>query len=111
MDLASIIGLIACLVIVIFGILYGQDGLSVLLDFYDPPSIFITFGGAFCCMLLMSPSLREYIKSLKSFGLILKVVPSNEEETIRTIIELSNVARKEGLLALEEAANDIDDDF
>jgi chemotaxis protein MotA len=111
LDLASIIGLIACLVIVIFGILYGQDGLSVLLDFYDPPSIFITFGGAFCCMLLMSPSLREYIKSLKSFGLILKVVPSNEEETIRTIIELSNVARKEGLLALEEAANDIDDDF
>jgi chemotaxis protein MotA len=30
---------------------------------------------------------------------------------IRNIINLSNVARKEGLLALEEAANNIEDDF
>jgi chemotaxis protein MotA len=97
--------------VVIFGILSGQDSISVLLNFYDPPSIFITFGGALCCVLLMAPSLKGYLNNLKSFGLILKVIPSNEEGTIRTIIELSNVARKEGLLALEEAANGIDDEF
>jgi chemotaxis protein MotA len=97
--------------VVIFGILSGQDSITVLLNFYDPPSIFITFGGALCCVLLMAPSLKGYLNNLKSFGLILKVIPSNEEATIRTIIELSNVARKEGLLALEEAANGIDDEF
>ena len=48
---------------------------------------------------------------LKSFTLILKVQPTNEEETIKQIISLSNIARKEGLLALEEAANNIDDEF
>jgi chemotaxis protein MotA len=35
----------------------------------------------------------------------------SEAETIKTIIDLSNVARKEGLLALEEAANGVEDQF
>jgi chemotaxis protein MotA len=111
LDLASLLGLIFCLAVVIFGILYGQDGLSVLLNFYDPPSILITLGGAFFCVLIMSSSLKGFLNNLKSFSLIMKVIPSNEENTIRNIIELSNVARKEGLLALEEAANGIDDEF
>lgn len=111
LDLASILGLFLCLVVVIYGILVGQDGLSVLLNFYDVPSIFITIGGSFCCVLIMSPGLKGFLNNIKSFGLILKEIPSNEEATIRTIIELSNVARKEGLLALEEAANGIDDEF
>lgn len=111
MDLASVLGLILCFIVVIFGILVGQDGLGVLLNFIDIPSVFITFGGSLCCVLIMSPGLKGYIRNLKSFTLILKELPSNEEETISTIIGLSNIARKEGLLALEEAANGIDDEF
>lgn len=111
MDLASIIGMIACLGIVLFGILYGQSGIEVLINFYDPPSILITLGGSFMCLLMMAPSLKGFIANLKSFGLILKVHSFNEEDTIKSIIGLSNVARKEGLLALEEAANGIDDEF
>lgn len=111
MDLASILGLILCFVLMVYGIMVGQDGIAVLLNFYDVPSIFITFGGALCCVLIMAPDLKGYLENLKSFTLILKKIPSNEEETIRTIIELSNVARKEGLLALEEAANNIEDEF
>lgn len=111
MDLASILGLVLCAVVVIFGILYGQSSLDVILDFYNLPSILVTFGGAFCCLLMMAPDIKTYFNYLKSFKLILKVEPSNEEETIRQIISLSNVARKEGLLALEEAANGIDDEF
>ena len=41
----------------------------------------------------------------------MKVQQAHEAEVIRNIINLSNVARKEGLLALEEAANNIEDDF
>lgn len=111
MDIASIVGLIVCLGLVIMGILWGQPGPQVLLNFYDLSSIFITFGGSLSCVLIMSRDLGSFVKSLKSFALILKVLPSNEEETIRTIIGLSNIARKEGLLALEEAANGIDDEF
>lgn len=110
LDLASIIGLVVCAIVVVFGIVYGQD-FSVLGNFFDPPSILITFGGALCCVLIMSPNLKGYLNYLKSFTLILKVHLTNEEETIKQIISLSNIARKEGLLALEEAANGIDDEF
>lgn len=111
LDLASIIGLIACVIIVIFGMLWGQTGPEVLGNFFDVSSILITIGGGLCCVLIMAPSLKAFIKYLKSFGLILKVQPSNDEQTIRQIISLSNIARKEGLLSLEEAANNIEEDF
>ena len=111
MDLASILGLVLCLVVVVFGISTGPTGVKALSNFYDPSSILITLGGAFLCVLIMAPSLKGYLNNLKSFALILKTQPSNEEETIKSIIGLSNVARKEGLLALEEAANGIDDLF
>jgi hypothetical protein len=110
LDLASVLGLILCAALVVFGILYGNP-LDYLGNFYDVPSIMITFGGAFCCVLIMAPDLKTFLNYLKSFALILKVRKTNEEDTIRQIIALSNIARKEGLLALEEAANGIDDEF
>jgi chemotaxis protein MotA len=112
LDIASILGLVMCFLIVIYGITVGQaDPFTVLGNFLHAPSVFITFGGVFMCMLFMAPDLKGYLKNLKSITLIFKKSTSNDEEIIRTIIELSNIARKEGLLALEEAANDIDDDF
>ncbi len=110
MDLASIIGLVLCAIVVVFGMVWGE-GIGALSSFFDPASILITFGGAICCVLIMAPNLKEFLNYLRSFGLILKVEKSNEEDTIRQIITLSNVARKEGLLALEEASNTIDDGF
>lgn len=110
MDLASVLGLILCAALVVFGILYGNP-MDYLGNFCDVPSIMITFGGAFCCVLIMAPDLKTFLNYLKSFALILKVRKTNEEDTIRQIIALSNIARKEGLLALEEAANGIDDEF
>lgn len=111
LDLASVLGLVFCLCIVVYGILSGQSSIAVLLNFYDLPSIFITIGGGFACVLAMSPSLKGFVENLSSFKLAIKNLPSNEEDTIKTIIDLSNVARKEGLLALEEAANGIEDEF
>ncbi len=112
LDLASVIGLVLCLVITIYGIIVGQSSpLSVLMNFVDVPSVFITIGGSLCCILIMSPSLKGFVENLTSVKFALKALPSNEEETIKSIINLSNVARKEGLLALEEAANGIDDEF
>jgi chemotaxis protein MotA len=111
LDLASVLGLIFCVCIVVYGILTGQASVAVLLNFYDLASIFITIGGSLSCVLAMSPGLKGFFENLSSFRLALKNLPSNEEETIKTIIDLSNVARKEGLLALEEAANGIEDEF
>lgn len=79
-------------------------------NFIDPPSIFITFGGSIFCI-LASYSLKNFVEGLKSFKLVLKVPTINTPEMIEKIIELSNIARKEGLLSLEEAAADLDDEF
>ena len=109
MDIASIIGLVVCFALVIFGIVWGND-FSMILNFVDVPSIMITLGGSFCCVLAMY-TLPEFVKGLKSIGLIFKLSEFDLPEVIRKIIDLSNVARKEGLLALEEASSELDDDF
>ena len=53
----------------------------------------------------------SFVAGLKSIALIFKTSTMNVPEIIQKIIQLSNVARKEGLLSLEEAASDIDDEF
>lgn len=112
MDIASIIGIVVAFLLIIISICLGPQGVAGLEGFVDLPSILITFGGAFCVILATSSSISEFLKNLKSIGLIMKPVASNEEEVIKQIIDLSNVARKEGLLALEEAANEsIEDEF
>lgn len=110
MDLASIIGIVACLCLIVFGIVSGDEGFAAITYFLDPASAIITFGGAFCCV-LTSYSMSDFINGLKSIRLIFKVPTVDTPQIIDKIIELSNVARKEGLLSLEEAATDLDDPF
>ncbi len=110
MDIASIIGLVACIVLIFFGIITGDQGTSAIMNFVDYKSVIITIGGTFSCV-LASYNIKDFLSGLKSFLLILKNPSGKDEEIIRKIIELSTVARKEGLLALEEAANELDDPF
>lgn len=109
MDIASLIGMILGLVMLVFGIISnaGPGGFG---EYLDPASAIITFGGAFSAT-LASFSLQDFIAGLKSFTLIFKVPVMNTSEMIKKIIDLSNVARKEGLLSLEEAASDLDEPF
>ena len=109
MDLASIIGLVVAFGLMIFGMVNGK-GLDAIQNFIDPASVAIVFGGAFGAMMAMN-QMKDFIAGLKSFTLIFKTPKSNEVETIKSIIELSNLARREGLLALEESANNLDDEF
>lgn len=109
MDIASIIGLLACLALMIFGMVFGKSFATVA-SFLHAPSALITFGGALCCI-MASYSMNSFVAGLKSITLIFKTSTMNVPEIIQKIIDLSNVARKEGLLSLEEAASDIDDEF
>ncbi len=109
MDIASVIGLAMCLGLMVFGMVFGKT-FSAVMNFLDPPSALITFGGAFGAVLAMSP-MADFIAGLKSFMLIFKVPKASEVDTIKSIIDLSNLARREGLLALEESANNLEDEF
>lgn len=109
MDLASVIGLVVCFAMLIFGIV-SSGGLASVIDFLDPPSALITFGGALCAVLTMN-SMADYVNGLKSFTLVFKSPVLDTPGVISKIIELSNIARKEGLLSLEEAAGNLEDPF
>ena len=109
MDLASIIGLILCFGMLVFGIL-DAGGFAAIGSYLNFPSALITFGGSFAAVLTQY-SLSDYVAGLKSISLIFKVPNANTAEVIQKIIELSNVARKEGLLSLEEAAADLEEPF
>ena len=91
----------------IFGIL--SSGASIG-SYIDPPSALITFGGAFAAV-LGSYDLNGFLSGLKSFKLIFKMPVLNTPEMIKSIIDLSNIARKEGLLSLEEAVGDLNEPF
>lgn len=109
MDIASILGMILCCVMIVYGIITNA-GIEGAIHYYDFASVIITIGGAFTAT-LASYSLQDFLSGLKSFLLIFKVPTLNTSEMIRKIIDLSNIARKEGLLSLEEAAADLDEPF
>ena len=114
MDIATLIGLIAAFVLMIFGIVFNTDTMSIvfgnLISFIDVPSMLITFGGAFMSV-FASYSVNDFISGLKSISLAFKMPMFDIPKVISSIIDLSNVARKEGLLALEEVASGLEDEF
>jgi chemotaxis protein MotA len=108
-DIASILGLGLCFGMCAFGII-NAAGIANIGRYVDVASAVITFGGSFFAV-LASKSLSDYLAGLKSFLLVFKASSTDTKEMIQKIIDLSNIARKEGLLSLEEAASNLDDDF
>lgn len=106
MDIATVIGIVMGLVFVIGGIFVSGDMSSYL----DLPSFLIVLGGTIASTIASYP-----IKNFLNTGKILKKAFAHKEfspdETITQIIELANIARKEGLLSLEEQGEAIDDEF
>ena len=107
MDIATIIGLILGFGLILVSIAMGGGGLG---PFIDVPSGMIVFGGAIAATLINFP----LGSCLGSFAVILKCflfkLPDTKG-TIEQFKEFAQVARKDGLLALEGPAGDIQDDF
>lgn len=98
------------MVMVVFGIVTGDGGFSLLKNFVDVPSVIITIGGSLAGVIACN-KLPFLATGFKSITLAMKEPGYDPATMITNIINLSNVARKEGLLALEEAASDIEDTF
>ncbi len=109
MDLAFLIGMGLGLGMFVFGVVSG--GASIYPTFVDVPSIIITIGGSLSSV-LASNKMPDFINGIKGITMAMKepaVQPP--AESIKTILNLANVSRKEGLLALEQAAGEIEDEF
>lgn len=107
MDLASIGGYVLGIGLILWGILFGGNALGL---YWDAPSLIIVIGGSFAGMVAMSPISR--ITALgKLFGVFMNLQVYNKEEIISQLVAFSESARKEGLLSLDDALNDVEDDF
>lgn len=109
MDIASLAGMLLGIAMFLVGV-FSSGGAAGLHSMWDPASIIITVGGSMAGT-LASNKLSEFLEGLKAIRLIFKNEQHDPSEVIRHIIDLANTARKEGLLALEEAANGIEDEF
>ncbi|MDF2616863.1 MAG: motility protein [Sedimentibacter sp.] len=113
MNISFLIGLVAGLALVIYGIGTSGSSLSqVTQSFIDYPSMFITFGGAFSATIMSVPV--KYLKDVpKNLKVLMKKEKINLNEYIDTIEELAREARLKGLLVLEEKVNsmDLQDEF
>lgn len=117
-DIASIIGLVVALGMVVFGIIVNNDPVTGALtvttenlgSFLHLSSALIVVGGTFGCLFLMFPmsQITRIPKHLKIIFMPKQYVPA---KYIDTLVECAKKARISGLLALEEDASKMEDSF
>jgi chemotaxis protein MotA len=107
MDLGTIIGLGLGVAALILGIVIGE--VSPLL-YVSISSIFITIGGSFAAILISNP-LARVLGIFRFFNLVMRVPNYEEERIIARLVAFSEKARREGLLALEDDLEEVEDEF
>ncbi len=106
MDLATLIGILASFGLIGFAILSGEGAGT----FMNVPSIVIVFGGTVGATLVCFP-LKTVLGAMRVLRKTLFHKDLGNDSIINTLEELAKKARKEGLLSLQSAEDDIDDDF
>lgn len=109
MDLATIIGLIVGCTCFAFGIM-GHQGPSNFKLFYSMEAILIVFGGSLAAIFIAFP-LEHVINSATVVSKTLFTKRPDPYKLVGTLVSMAEKARREGLLALEEDAQQINDTF
>lgn len=103
MDIASVVGLLLAIGLIVGSILLGSAPFTA---FIDIPSVMVVIGGAIAAALISFP-LASMLKAPK---IALKVLLNKSEdrlELIKQIVSLAETARRDGLLALESKIAEI----
>jgi chemotaxis protein MotA len=95
-DLATLIGLLGAIVLIVGSILLGASSGM----FFNIPSILIVVGGSIF-VVLAKFSLHQFIGAVKVAVHAFKFRLPETETVIAEVVEIANIARKEGVLALE----------
>lgn len=107
MDLATIIGAVLGFGLVVTSMALGPGGVAI---FVHVPSLVIVFGGTSAVTMMCFP--MSEIKQISKVMLVTAFRKSaTPEEEIERIVEYANLARKEGLLALEAKLEEVNDSF
>lgn len=114
MDLMSIIGFVLGNLLVLFGMVFNQETMSVQFGnigyFIDYPSIAITVGGTIAS-LMIAHSISSFKKIPKHLKIVFKPTVYDPFNYIDQIVEFAKEARTKGLLSLEDKLNETEDAF
>lgn len=97
MDLATIVGLIGGAGIVLLAIILGGSAGM----FFNIPSLLIVFGGTFATAFIRF-GMGDVLNSMKVANNAFASKLSVPEQVIKEIVNLANIARKNGLIVLEQ---------
>jgi chemotaxis protein MotA len=106
MDRATVIGIISGFVLLIRAIMQGGE----YAVFWDFSSVLITVGGTLSATLI-SYHWDTFIDVLRIAKKAFTTKEQDLAETINTIVQFADKARREGLLALDQDADELDDPF
>lgn len=113
MDLTTVIGVVLGILLITFGIVYVPPTdivLDQIINFLDAPSALIVVGGTISAVIASYPA--SMLKQIpKHFKIMMQGNKYDPFEFIDLLVEFSQIARKNGLLALEEKANQQTDPF
>ena len=107
MDIATLIGFIGGVVAVFLGVFTSGGSIMGIIDI---PSVVVTIGGSYMALFISSP-MNEAIGIWGIIGRCFKTFDYGEKSTVQNMVALSEKARREGILALEEGLEDLDDAF
>ena len=106
MDITTLIGVVSGIgLIAITIIMQGNPKV-----FFNVGSILIVFGGTFAATLINYP-LKEVLSVMGVVKNVFTHKVPESVETIKQIVKLADLARREGILALEREMSGIEDDF
>ena len=107
MDLATLAGLGLGMGMIIFSILGTGVSMS---NFVDIGSLAMVLGGSLAAVMISNP-LSRIMKLGNFFKIVFNVNNFEIEKIITTLVRFSEKARRDGLLALEDDLEEVEDDF
>ena len=107
MDITTIAGVIGAIGLILLGQKLEGGHVGSLIQ---ATAALIVFGGTFGAVLVSFP-LRDVKRSLKLASLALRETKSDIAEIVKQIVDLAGVARRDGVLALEQRLPTIKDEF
>lgn len=107
MDIASLVGFLIAVAAIVFSVVAGGGNFGAFVDY---PSLACVGGGGIAAVLMCFP-----LKNVLTIGKVYKVAFINKlpdiAGTIDTLVSLAELARREGLLALEQRVHEVKDPF
>jgi chemotaxis protein MotA len=110
MDIATLAGLVIGAFFVCFGIVTEELKMDNMWAFVNPPSMMIVGGGLFGALAISFP-LKDLLKLPKVLMVAVKQRADSPVELINKLVQFAEIARRDGILALEGVTEDLDNDF